>query len=102
MWNRPTPSSLRSSSPPACGRGDWSALEVVPGVGVEAVAARGDLGQRVLADLQARANAPIFGMLSVELGRGTVGGRLMDVDTLSRIWSICYIGTLSAFCAICI
>ena len=40
--------------------------------------------ERVLADLRARANAPIFGMLSVELGNGTVGGRLIDIEALSR------------------
>ncbi len=40
--------------------------------------------ERVLADLRARANAPIFGMLSVELGHGTLGGRLLDIEALSR------------------
>ena len=39
---------------------------------------------RVLADLRARANAPIFGMESVELGRGALGGRLIDLDALAR------------------
>lgn len=40
--------------------------------------------ERVLADLHARANAPIFGMLSVELGRGALGGRLIDIEMLGR------------------
>jgi PAS domain S-box-containing protein len=40
--------------------------------------------ERVLADLRARANSPIFGMLSSELGRGTIGGSLIDIDALSR------------------
>ncbi len=40
--------------------------------------------ERVLADLRERANAPIFGVLSPELGHGAVGGRLIDVDALSR------------------
>jgi PAS domain S-box-containing protein len=40
--------------------------------------------ERVLADLRARANAPIFGLLSAEFGHGTVGGRLIDIDALSR------------------
>ena len=39
--------------------------------------------ERVLADLRQRANAPIFGMMSVELGRGAVGGRLIDIEALS-------------------
>ena len=40
--------------------------------------------ERVFADLRARANAPIFGMLSVELGRGSMGGRLIDIEALSH------------------
>ena len=40
--------------------------------------------ERVLADLHERANAPVFGMLSTELGRGAMGGRLIDIDALSR------------------
>jgi PAS domain S-box-containing protein len=40
--------------------------------------------ERVLADLRARANAPIFGMLSPELGHGLIGGKLIDIDALSR------------------
>ena len=40
--------------------------------------------ERVLADLRARANAPIFGMLSVELGRGALGGSLVDIEALGR------------------
>lgn len=40
--------------------------------------------ERVLADLRARANAPIFGFLSTELGHGAIGGRLIDVDALGQ------------------
>jgi PAS domain S-box-containing protein len=40
--------------------------------------------ERVLADLRARANALIFGMLSVELGYGSIGGKLIDIEALSR------------------
>jgi PAS domain S-box-containing protein len=40
--------------------------------------------ERVLADLRARANAPVFGLLSVELGLGSIGGRLIDIEVLSR------------------
>jgi PAS domain S-box-containing protein len=39
---------------------------------------------RVLADLHAVANAPIFGLHSVMLGAGIVGGKLIDIDELSR------------------
>ena len=39
---------------------------------------------RVLADLHAAANAPIFGMHSVMLGTGVVGGKLIDIDEVSR------------------
>ncbi len=39
---------------------------------------------RVLADLHAAANAPIFGMHSVMLGTGIVGGKLIDIDDVSR------------------
>ena len=40
--------------------------------------------ERVLADLHAAANAPIFGLHSVMLGTGIVGGKLMDIDEVSR------------------
>ena len=40
--------------------------------------------ERVLADLHATANAPVFGALSPLLGHGIVGGRLMSIDDLSR------------------
>ncbi len=40
--------------------------------------------ERVLADLHATANAPLFGAMSVYLGSGIVGGRLMSIDDLSR------------------
>ena len=39
---------------------------------------------RVLADLHARANAPLFGNQSSELGGGIVGGSLVPVDALAR------------------
>ncbi len=40
--------------------------------------------ERVLADLRATANAPMFGVQSVYLGSGVVGGTLMSIDDLSR------------------
>ena len=40
--------------------------------------------ERVLADLHATANAPLFGAQSVYLGYGIVGGALMSIDDLSR------------------
>lgn len=40
--------------------------------------------ERALADLQATANAPIFGKHSVMLGRGVVGGHLLSIEDLSR------------------
>ena len=40
--------------------------------------------ERVLADLHATANAPLFGAHSVYLGTGIVGGSLMPIDDLSR------------------
>ena len=40
--------------------------------------------EQVLEDLRTQANVPIFGMLSVELGRGAVGGRLIDIEALGR------------------
>ena len=40
--------------------------------------------ERVLADLYAVANAPIFGVQSVMLGTGIVGGPLVAIDGLSR------------------
>ena len=40
--------------------------------------------ERVIADLHATANAPLFAAHNVFLGRGIVGGRLMDIDELGR------------------
>jgi signal transduction histidine kinase len=40
--------------------------------------------QRVLADLHAAANAPLFGVQSVYMGQGFVGGSLMPIDALVR------------------
>jgi len=40
--------------------------------------------ERVIADLRATANAPLFSAHSVFLGRGIVGGRLMNIDELGR------------------
>ena len=40
--------------------------------------------ERVIADLHAAANAPMFAPFSVYLGAGAVGGSLMAVDDLSR------------------
>ena len=40
--------------------------------------------ERVLADLHAAANAPLFATHSVYLGSGIVGGRLMSMDDLAR------------------
>ena len=40
--------------------------------------------QRVLADLRATANAPLFGAHSVYLGLGLVGGSLVAIDDFSR------------------
>ena len=40
--------------------------------------------ERVLGDLHATANAPLFGVQSVYLGHGIVGGSLMSVDDLVR------------------
>jgi signal transduction histidine kinase len=40
--------------------------------------------ERVLADLHATANAPVFAAQSVYLGTGVVGGRLLSIDDLSR------------------
>src|SRR5688572_30396620 len=39
---------------------------------------------RVLGDLHVAANAPIFGMHSVMLGSGIVGGKLIDIDAVTR------------------
>ena len=39
--------------------------------------------ERVLADLHATANAPLFAAHSVYMGSGIVGGRLMSIDDLS-------------------
>jgi signal transduction histidine kinase len=40
---------------------------------------------RVLADIRAAANAPLFGSQGVLLGHGIVGGRLLLIDELGRI-----------------
>jgi signal transduction histidine kinase len=40
--------------------------------------------ERVLAELHAVANAPMFGLHSVFLGTGVVGGRLLSIEDLSR------------------
>jgi signal transduction histidine kinase len=40
--------------------------------------------ERVLADLHATANAPVFGVQSVVLGKGAVGGVMMSIEDLSR------------------
>src|SRR5262249_38389685 len=40
--------------------------------------------ERALAQLHAVANAPIFGALNTQLGRGIVGGPLLDIDEVSR------------------
>ena len=40
--------------------------------------------ERVLADLRATANAPLFAAHSVYLGAGVVGGSLLSIDDLSR------------------
>ena len=40
--------------------------------------------ERVIAELHATANAPLFAAHSVYLGTGIVGGRLMSIDDLSR------------------
>jgi signal transduction histidine kinase len=40
--------------------------------------------ERAIADLHATANAPLFSLHSVFLGRGIVGGKLMDIDELVR------------------
>jgi PAS domain S-box-containing protein len=40
--------------------------------------------ERALAGLHAVANAPIFGLLGSQLGRGIVGGPLVSIDDLSR------------------
>jgi len=40
--------------------------------------------ERVLEELHATANAPLFGVQSVYMGYGVVGGTLMSLDTLAR------------------
>jgi signal transduction histidine kinase len=40
--------------------------------------------ERVLAELHATANAPVFGSQSVHLGTGVVGGTMMSVDALAH------------------
>ena len=41
--------------------------------------------ERVLADIRAQANAPLFGALGAELGHGIVGGNLLDTDRLANV-----------------
>ena len=40
--------------------------------------------ERVLAELHATSNVPLFGMQSVYFGAGVVGGTMMSIDTLAR------------------
>jgi len=40
--------------------------------------------ERVLADLRTTANAPLFGVQSVYLGSGVVGGTMMSIENLAR------------------
>jgi signal transduction histidine kinase len=40
--------------------------------------------QRVLTDLRVKANAPVFGAQSAELGFGLIGGHLMSIEQVSR------------------
>jgi hypothetical protein len=40
--------------------------------------------ERVLTDLRARANAPVFGAQSAELGNGVIGGNLMSTEAASQ------------------
>jgi signal transduction histidine kinase len=40
--------------------------------------------ERVLTDLRARANAPVFGAQSAELGHGLIGGTLMSIETAGQ------------------
>ena len=40
--------------------------------------------ERVLTDLRARANAPVFGAQSAELGNGLIGGTLMSIEVASQ------------------
>ena len=51
--------------------------------GTDALGA-GYADERVLTDLRATANAPVFGAHSVYLGTGVVGGPLMPIDEFSR------------------
>ncbi len=40
--------------------------------------------ERVLADIHAAANAPLFGLQSPQLGHGIIGGRLMPLDAIGH------------------
>lgn len=40
--------------------------------------------ERVLADLRARATAPVFGAQSAELGYGLLGGKMVSIDDVAR------------------
>ena len=51
--------------------------------------------ERVMAELHAAANAPLFAAHSVFLGAGVVGGRLMSIDELSRRTADAAIGILN-------
>ena len=51
--------------------------------------------ERVMAELHAAANAPLFAGHSVFLGAGVVGGRLMSIDDLSRRTADAAIGILN-------
>ena len=41
--------------------------------------------ERTLDELHGAANAPIFGLYDIQLGRGVVGGSLIAVDELARM-----------------
>ena len=41
--------------------------------------------ERTLADLSARANAPMFGLYDIQLGKGIVGGSLLSIESTVRI-----------------
>ncbi len=51
--------------------------------------------ERVMAELHAAANAPLFAAHSVFLGAGVVGGRLISIDDLSRRTADAAIGILN-------
>ena len=51
--------------------------------------------ERIMAELHAAANAPLFAGHSVFLGAGVVGGRLMSIDELSRLTAAAAIDILN-------